>query len=131
MRRHELSDQEWGLIEDLFPVPQQPQRGRPPRDHRHVLNGLFWILSTGAAWRDLPERYGPWQTVYDRFATWRLDGTFDRIIERLQVKLDEQGLIDFDTWCVDATSVRATRAAAGAVKKGGRVLTRRNRKIMR
>jgi len=78
-----------------------------------VLNGILWILHTGAQWRELPERYGHWQSVYDRFVRWRRDGTFDRILERLQLKLDEQGLIDSSLWCIDATLVRASRSAAG------------------
>ncbi len=84
-----------------------------------MADAMFWILSTGVAWRDLPERFGPWQTVYHRFNTYRADGTLDKILARLQVKLDENGLIDWELFCVDGSSVRAHRAAAGA-KKGGR-----------
>ena len=82
-----------------------------------MLDGIFWILSTGAPWRDLPDRFGPWQTVYDHFAKWRKSGVFARIVEALQVKLDEKGLIDWEFWCVDGAIVRAARAAAGAEKK--------------
>jgi transposase len=82
-----------------------------------MLNGTFWILGTGAPWRDLPERYGPWQTVYDHFRKWRKSGVFGDIIEALQVKLDSKGYIDWELWCVDGSSVRAARAAAGADKK--------------
>lgn len=117
MRRHELSDAEWGLISDLMPEVGGP--GRPWNDHRQVINGMMWILRTGAPWRDLPEHYGVWQSVYDRFNRWREDGTLDRMLKRLQLKLDAQGRIDWDLWCIDATNVRATRAAAGAAKKGG------------
>ncbi len=63
---------------------------------------------------ELPERYGKWKSAHDRLGRWRGDGTFDRILERLHLKLDEPGLIDHDLWCVDATSLRASRAAAGA-----------------
>jgi transposase len=82
-----------------------------------MLNGIFWILGTGAPWRDLPERYRPWQTVYDHFRKWRKSGVFDDILEALQVKLDNNGYIDWELWCVDGSSVRAARAAAGADKK--------------
>src|SRR5947209_13488750 len=82
-----------------------------------MLNGIFWRLNTGAPWRDLPERYGPWQTVYDRFRKLRRSGLLDRIIERLQLRLNEAGLIDPDLFCIDGTNVRAARAAAGAAKK--------------
>lgn len=83
-----------------------------------MLDGVLWVMKTGAPWRDLPERFGPWQTVYDRFSRWRGDGTLDRICARLQRDLDRHGLIDWSAFCVDATHVRATRAAAGAAKKG-------------
>ncbi len=118
MQRHGLTDEQWAFIEDMFPknglVP-----GRPWSDHRMVMDAMFWVLSTGAPWRDLPEEFGPWKTVYERCRAYRMDGTFDRIVERLQIKLDENGLIDWDLFCVDGSSVRAHRSAAGA-KKGGR-----------
>jgi transposase len=94
--------------------------GRPWSDHRMVIEGMFWQLSTGAPWRDMPKEFGPWKTVYERYRGYRGDGTFDRIIERLQIKLDENGLIDWDLFCVDGSSVRAHRAAAGARKGGPR-----------
>ncbi len=73
-RRYELPDAGWELIKDLV-APEQ-KMGRPRSDDRLVLNGIFWILCSGAAWRDLPERFGPWSTVYQRFRDWRDDGTF-------------------------------------------------------
>ena len=115
MRRHELTDEEWEQIEDL--LPKRKPRGRPPADFRTVLNGVFWILRTGAPWRDLPERYGPFQTVHGWFTQWSHDGTFDRIISRLQARLDAEGKIDWDLFCIDGSVVRASRAAAGARKK--------------
>ena len=81
-----------------------------------MLNGIFWRLNTGAPWRDLPERYGPWQTVYDRFRKLRQSGLLDRIIAHLQLRLNEAGLIDPELFCIDGTNVRAARAAAGAAK---------------
>lgn len=95
-----------------------------------MLNGIFWILGTGAPWRDLPDRYGPWQTVYDHFRKWRKCGVFNRIVEALQVKLDNAGHIDWELWCVDGSSVRAARAAAGADKKVSGV-TPTNQRITR
>ncbi len=126
MRRHELSDAHYQLLEPVLPTAAGP--GHPWADHRRVLNGLFWKLHTGAQWRDIPDRYGPWQTIYDRFVRWRRDGTWERILQTLQIKLDEQGRIDWDQWCIDGTSVRASRAAAGARKKGG--ATRSSRPTM-
>ena len=115
-KRHALTDEQWQLIEPL--VPKSTARtGRPPKDPRVMLDGIFWILGTGAPWRDLPERFGPWQTVYDHFRNWRKAGVFAAIVEALQIKLDKDGLIDWDLWCVDGAIVRASRAAAGADKK--------------
>lgn len=116
MKRHELTDQEWSAVERLIPH-RRARTGRKPRPVREMLNGIFWILRTGAPWRDLPERFGPWQTVYDYFARWRREGVFDRILAKLQIRLDAHGYIDWDLWCVDGSSVRAARAAAGADKK--------------
>jgi transposase len=95
-----------------------------------MLNGMMWILCTGAPWRDLPERFGPWQTVHRYFAQWRKAGVYARIIEALQVKLDEKGLVDWELWCVDGAHVRATRAAAGAGKKAS-TATPTNRRTTR
>jgi transposase len=117
MRRYELMDEQWALIADIFPCQQG--NGRPWRDHRMMVNAMLWILNTGSPWRDLPERYGPWQTAYNRFNLWRKDGTFDRLLERLQMRLDDEGRIDWDLWCVDGSNVRAHVAAAGAGEKGG------------
>ncbi len=82
-RRHEISDEGWARVAEFMP-PAPPRGGGRWRSHRQVFNGLLWKLGTGAQWRDLPERYGPWQTVYGRFVRWRRDGTFDRILGRLQ-----------------------------------------------
>lgn len=116
MKRHELTDEQWALVERHLPR-SMARTGRPASDRRTQLNGIFWILATGAPWRDLPERFGPWQTVYDHFRKWRKSGVFAAIIEALQVKLDKDGYIDWELWCVDGSSVRAARAAAGADKK--------------
>lgn len=129
MKRHELTDEQWELVHPILP-PRKAKTGRPPSDSRQMLNGILWILRTGAPWRDLPERLGPWQTVYDHFCKWRRDGVYDRILQALQIRLDRDGQIDWDLWCIDGSSVRATRAAAGASKKVG-VGTRRNPKTTR
>ncbi len=100
-------------------LPGNGERGGQWQDHHKILNGLFWRLRTGSPWRDIPERYGPWSTIYDRFRRWSRDGTLDRIIEAPQVRLDGQGEIDWDLFCIDGSSIRASRAAAGAGKGGG------------
>lgn len=117
MARHEMTDWQWEQIKEM--LPSNGGRGRQWQDHRRIMNGIFWILNTGAPWRDLPERYGKWKTVHDRFRRWSRDGIFDKILERLQIRLDENGYIDWDLWCIDGSSVRAHKSAAGGLKKGG------------
>ena len=116
MHRHQLTDEQWSIVEPL--IPQKHARtGRPPAEARRMLDGIMWILRTGAPWRDLPERFGPYQTVYDYYSNWRESGVFDRVLEALQVRLDREGKIDWDLWCIDGSHVRAARCAAGAGKK--------------
>jgi transposase len=116
MKRHALTDDQWALLCEFFP-PRPPRRGGQWKDGRLMLDGILWRLNTGAAWRDLPERFGPWQTAYGRFSAPRESGLLDRIIGRLQLHLNRAGLIDPDLFCIDGTNVRAARAAAGAAKK--------------
>lgn len=111
-----LTDDEWDLIKDVFPEPAPT--GRPPRDPRTMVDGILWILRTGSPWRDLPEEFGPWQTVWGSFNKWNADGTLDTILQRLQAAFVDVGQIDHDLWCVDGTIVRAARCAAGGGKKG-------------
>lgn len=117
MKRYELSTKQWSLIKDHFPKNGHP--GGQWKNHRKMVNGVLWVLHSGASWRDVPRRYGAWQTVYGRFNRWRKEGFWERLLRALQVKLDADGKIDWDEWFVDGSSVRATRAAAGG-KKGGR-----------
>ena len=126
MKRHEVTDEQWEVIQAILPK-RTAKTGRPPSDSRLMLNGILWILRTGSPWRDLPERFGPWQTVYDHFAKWRALGAYERILEALHIRLDADGAIDWDLWCIDGSSVRASRAAAGASKKAAAV-TRTSRK---
>jgi transposase len=114
MRRYELTDGQFALVEDLLPA--NCRRGGQWNDHRTTLNGILWVLHTGAQWRELSERYGNWKSVHDRLTRWGKDGTLDRILARLHLRLNERGLIDEDLWCVDATSIRASRSAAGGKK---------------
>jgi transposase len=97
--------------------PPQPRRGRPNLDHRQIVNGMLWILKTGAPWRDLPERYGNWKTVYSRFRRWQRAGIWDRLLAHLQAEGDAAGALDWELHFVDGTVVRAHQHAAGA-KKG-------------
>lgn len=110
-RRYELTDEGFERLAPLLP-PQR--RGGRWADHRSVLNGMFWVLNSGAQWRDMPERYGRWETVYGRYRRWVSEGLFDRMLRALHVQLDEQGRIDWSVFDVDGTSIRAHRVAAGA-----------------
>jgi len=114
-KRHELTDDQWEQLAPLLP-PQKPHTGRTNLDHRMVLNGILWILKTGAPWRDLPERYGKWQTVYSRFYRWRQQGIWDRIFAALHQIKDQAGQLDWEIHYVDGSSVRAHQHAAGAKK---------------
>ncbi len=122
MKRHALTDEQWELIEPLIPR-SEAKTGRPAKDRRLMLDGTLWILATGAPWRDLPERFGPFQNVHRYFSAWRKAGVFAKVVEALQVKLDNAGLIDWDLWLVDGSNVRASRVAAGARKKRGAAST--------
>ncbi len=116
MNRYEISPEQWDQIKDLFPC-RKSVRGRPMRSHHEILNGILWILFSGASWRDIPERYGPWKTVYDRFRRWEREGVLFRVLKQLQLKMDEQGLLDYSKWMVDSTTARAHKSAAGGRKK--------------
>ena len=125
MTRHQLTDEEWECIEDLFPEPAQT--GRPPRDRRTIVNAILWILKTGSPWRDLPEEYQPWSTVWDLFDVWNDNGLLDAILHRLRAVRVDCGDIKEDLWCIDGTIVRAARCAGG----GGKKTTRRSLPITR
>jgi len=114
-RRHELTDEQWRQLEPLL-RPQKPKTGRINLEHRTVINGIVWILKTGAPWRDMPERYGKWQTVASRFYRWQKQGVWDRIFAQLQQIKDRDGQIDWEVHYVDGSVVRAHQHAAGAKK---------------
>ncbi|WP_373463054.1 IS5 family transposase [Streptomyces sp. DSM 40167] len=115
MLRHELTDAEWELLAPLIP---QAATGRPRVSDRQVINGMVYKIRTGISWRDLPERYGPWKTVYTRFRRYALDGVFARALQQVQAEADATGDID---WLVqiDSTIVRAHQHAAATGRKGG------------
>ena len=118
MARYDLTDEEWAALAPLLPRERSGRKGKPYRPHRDVLNGIFWVLRSGAPWRDLPERYGPWTTVYDRFRRWRREGLFQKILNALEAQARRAERIDFEFSSVDGSTVRAHKSAAGARKKG-------------
>jgi transposase len=105
-----------GTAGALLPA-MTPQRGGRWPDHRQVLNGILFRVRTGVPWRDVPERYGPWETLYKRFARWQTDGTWAQIEASLRTQADGAGQLDWDAQ-VDSSVVRAHQHAAGA-RKGG------------
>jgi transposase len=115
-RRYEINDEEWERVKDLLPPERTGKPGRPSGDNRTALNGILWIARSGAAWRDLPERYGSWSTLYDKFKRWSDAGVFEGIFEILNVDADTQDL------CIDSTSIKVHQHAAGA-KKGPQTQT--------
>jgi transposase len=116
MNRHDLTDKQWARLLPLLP-PQKPWTGRPNEDHRRIINGILWILRTGAPWPDLPERYGPSGTVSSRYYRWRKQGIWDHIFAELQAQADQDGNLDWSVHFVDSTVIRAHQHAAGA-KRG-------------
>jgi len=123
MGRGDLTDDEWERLRPFLPV-SNGRCGRW-RDHRQVIDGILHRVRTGEHWRDLPERYGPWKTVYERHRLWSADGTWENLLQQVQAEADAAGGIDWDI-SVDFTVVRAHQHAAGArtevppATKGGR-----------
>jgi transposase len=113
-----LSDGDWAWLEPLLPN-SDGVRGRPFRDHRQVLEGIVYRYRTGCAWRDLPEEFGPWQTVWKRHHRFSLDGTWDRILTALQAHADATGELDW-TVSVDSSISRVHQHGATAARSGRR-----------
>ncbi|WP_128948244.1 IS5 family transposase [Bradyrhizobium nanningense] len=113
--RYDLTDFEWSVIEPLLP---KDRRGRRPGNNRRVLNGIFWVLRAGAPWRDLPERYGPYTTAYNRFNRWRKAGIRDRLMDAVVNAHD--GKVQM----IDSSIVRVHQHASGVKKSGDRCVGR-------
>lgn len=113
MRRHELTDEEWAIIAPLLP---NKVRGVARVDDRRVINGILWRFRTGAPWRDVPERYGPRTTLYNRFVRWRAAGVWDRLLEAVSTAYDG------DIVMIDSSCVRVHQHGA-AIKKGAKAAT--------
>jgi transposase len=110
--RADLTDAQWAVLEPLLPKGKKP--GRPPKwTKRQLIDGIRWRTRVGSPWRDVPARYGPWQTVYGLYRRWQRAGTWARILTGLQARADAAGLITWDA-SVDSTIARAHQHAAGA-----------------
>ncbi len=107
-----MSDEEWSFHERFILAMRAPN-GRKPLNHRLVLDGVFWIARTGSPWRDLPEEFGKWYSVYRQFRRWTLAGLWEHILDAL----NQSGLVWNALQMIDSTVVRAHYQAAGA--KGG------------
>ena len=114
--RFDLSDAEYALLAPFFPPEHSGKAGRPWASHRKTLDGIFWILRTGAPWRDLPACYGPFSTVHNRLTRWRQNGLWRKMLDKLQSMARRLGRIDFSMGDLDGSVVRAHKAAAGARK---------------
>ena len=115
MRRHELTDEQWKQIVPLLPG-RDGDPGRTGESNRNFLNAVFWIAKTGAPWRDLPERFGKWNSIFQRFNRWCKNGVWERVLMTLG------GDSEFENLLLDSTIVRAHQHAAGA--KGGKKISR-------
>ena len=122
--RGELTDKAWEQIAPL--LPPNGRRGQQWAEHRRVINGILWKLRTGAPWRDVPTRYGPWKTCYERVVRWRRDGTWDRLLAHAQTKADAGGELIWEV-SIDSTTVRAHQHAAGARQRAARADAKRGR----
>ena len=111
MSRGDLSEQEWRVLEGLLP-PERGRRGRPPLDRRATINGILWRLRTGAPWRDVPERYGKWNSIARCFRRWSSAGIWEAVATSLA-----EAMADNRCHSIDSTTVRGHVSAAGA--KGG------------
>ena len=117
MGQGDLPDARWGRLAAHLP-PEKPWTGRPNAPHRRIINGILWVLRTGAPWHDLPARYGPVGTVSSRFYRWRASGVWERVLSALQAEADARGEVDWDLHSVDASVIRAHQHAAGARRDG-------------
>jgi transposase len=118
--RWELSEEHWKLVAPvLLPTPRAVNRGRPWHDTRAVLNGVLWVLGTGAQWRELPEKYPPFQTCHRRFQQWIRSGKLEEALRLLARLLYQQGKLDLEEAFVDATFASAKKGASPSVQPAG------------
>lgn len=110
-----MTDAEWVLIEPLLPVAAT---GPLPRRVRDQFNGVLWRFRTGSGWRDVPDRYGPWSTIYSRFSNWAKAGVFQDLMDALIAGAAARGQVGLELVSVDSTIVRAHHESAGLAVAG-------------
>ena len=114
----DLTDAQWEILRSVLTDPRREDgKGRPPRDAREVLNGVLWILRTGAPWKDLPDRYPPYQTCHRRFQQWQQDGRFEVILQVLAEDLVKRGQLDLSEGAIDASFSGAKKGALQWVRQ--------------
>jgi len=113
MKHHDLTNEQWARLKPLLP-PQKPWTGRPNLPHRRVVNGILWLLRTGAPWPDLPRRYGKHKTISSRYYRWCEKGIWDRVFAEVLAQAATNGSLDWTLHYVDSTVIRAHQHAAGA-----------------
>lgn len=117
----ELTDEQWAIVEPLLPKPikRADGKGRPRIESRAILNGILWLMRTGAPWHDMPDRYPPYQTCHRRFQEWVRSGTFEKILRKLVEDVKERGDLDLTECFIDGTFVMAKKGAQGWEKPSG------------
>ena len=117
----DLTDDQWTVMESLLPKPKRRAdgKGRPPSGQRAVLDGILWILRTGARWKDLPERYPPYQTVHRWFQRWVDDGVLANVLHTLAEDLLERGKLDLSETYLDGSFAAAKKGALTLVRRSG------------
>lgn len=117
----DITDDQWALVSSELTHPREGKRGpgRPPVPARRILEGVLWILRTGAQWADLPKRYPPYQTVHRRFQQWNIDGSLQRALRALAQHLEQNGVLDLSECAIDGTFASAKKKASELVKQSG------------
>ena len=117
----DLTDEQWAIVGPLLPKPlkRADGKGRPRIDSRAILNGILWVMRTGAPWHDMPNRYPPYQTCHRRFQEWARSGMFETMLRKLVEDVKERGDLDLTECFIDGTFVIAKKGAQGWEKPSG------------
>ena len=117
----DLTEEQWNVVKDILPKDpvREDKRGRPWSDRRKTLNGVLWILRTGAPWKDMPSRYGSYQTAHRRFQNWVTDGVFEKLLLTIAQDLKDRGGLDLSECFIDGTFVPAKKGDTSLAKLSG------------